>query len=354
MGTLFLHIAWSVPLVLFLGLFKEKWEGLRSKPVKRVVGSGYPLDFTSVTRLHLPVSRILACRFPPAILPLLPPPRLPLSLSQRVVYGMPFWIEICLLESCCSGGRSAFCSQRSKASFSFSSVQVCSFLFLPAEASLLTPIFLPSLPRRSGLGGLGLPFFCFTTKTEMVTRLITRLGRSTFTRLLLTLQKPAHKGPSCWIWLVGADTSEMVCVLAFWAKYPLRTINTVCIDNAISNMLQFKPHLVLCLNRAYEALPPIHLDTSCMLIRAEVHIMCHSKEENSKRVGVDLFQAGNFVYIVTSGLFQGVQGQDYMGWMLVHWGTLFSHISLKESLLSCYPLYGTFCYPPQWSQHSSG
>ena len=27
---------------------------------------------------------------------------------------------------------------------------------------------------------------------------------------------------------------------------------------------------------------------------------------------------GNFVYIVTSGPFQGVQGQDYMGWMLVH------------------------------------
>ena len=75
--------------------------------------------------------------------------------------------------------------------------------------------------------------------------------------------------------------------------------------------------------------------------------MCHSKEENSKRVGVDLFQVGNFVYILTSGLFQGVQGQDYMGWMLVHWGTLFSHISLKESLLSCYPLYGAFCYPPQ-------
>ena len=141
-------------------------------------------------------------------------PHLPLSLSQRVVYGMPFCIEICLFESCLSGGRFAFCSHISKASSSFSSVHVCSFLFLPAEASLLTPIFLPSLPCHSGLGCLGLPCFCFTTKTEMVTHLITRLGRSTFTRLLLTLQKPAHKLPSCWFWLVGADTGKMVCVLA--------------------------------------------------------------------------------------------------------------------------------------------
>ena len=104
-------------------------------------------------------------------------------------------------------------------------------------------------------------------------------------------------------------------------------------------MLQFKPHLVL--NRANEAFPAIHLYTLSMIIC----IQLHSKEENSKRVGVDLCQAGNFVYIATSGPFQGVQGQGDMGRMLINWRTLFSDICFKKSLLFCYLTHGTFSYP---------
>ena len=55
-------------------------------------------------------------------------------------------------------------------------------------------------------------------------------------------------------------------------------------------------------------------------------------------------QAGNFVYIVTSGPFQGVQGQDYIVRMLIHWETLFSDISFKESLLYCDLSHGTLSY----------
>ena len=141
--------------------------------------------------------------------------------------------------------------------------------------------------RHSSLGGLGSPFFCLTTTTEMVTRLvITCLTcRSTLTCLLFALKKATQKGSFCWFWLIWADTSHMVCFLAFLAAYPLCTIHTIDVHNAISNMLQFKPHLVLCFNRAYEAFPAIYLDTFSMLIWIQFHRMCHSKEENSKQVG---------------------------------------------------------------------
>ena len=46
---------------------------------------------------------------------------------------------------------------------------------------------------------------------------------------------------------------------------------------------------------------------------------------------VDLCQVGNFIYTATSEPFQGVQGQDYIGWMLVHRATLFSDICLKKA-----------------------
>ena len=164
--------------------------------------------------------------------------------------------------------------------------QFCSFWFFPEEATLLGPIFLPSLPWCSSFCGLGFPCFYFTTLTETVTRLvITRLGRSTLTHLLFTLKKATQKGPFCWFWLIWADTSHMVCFLAFLAAYPLCTIHTIDVHNAISNMLQFKHHLVLCFNRAYEAFPTIYLDTFSMLIWIQFHRMCHSKEENSKWVG---------------------------------------------------------------------
>ena len=165
--------------------------------------------------------------------------------------------------------------------------QFCSFLFFLEEASLLGLISLPSLPQRSSLGGLGFPFFCFTTTTKMVTGLvITHLTcRSTLTHLLFALKKATQKGPFYWFWLIWADTKHMVCFLAFLAAYPLCTVHTINVHNAISNMLQFKPHLVLCFIRAYDTFPAIYLDTFSMLILIQFHRMCHSKEENSKRVG---------------------------------------------------------------------
>ena len=141
---------------------------------------------------------------------------------------------------------------------------VCSFLFLPEEASLLMPIFYLSLPQHSSFSGLRFPCFCFTTTIKMVTHLvITHLtsdsDRSTLTCLLFAFHKGAQKEPFCWFFLIWADTSNMVCFLAFIAAYPLQSINTINVHNAISNMLQFKPHSVL--NRANKAFPATHLYT---------------------------------------------------------------------------------------------
>ena len=239
-----------------------------------------------ITHLLLQASKTFPCLLPPAIFPLLPPPHLPLSLSHTVVYGTPVWRDIYLLQSLSSGFLAELASHKSKQVLSSSSDHFCSFLFLPELDSLLTPILLPSLPCLSCLVGHGFPFFCLATAIGMVTRSkITHLGRSTLTRLLFTFKNAAYKGPFCWLWLTWADTSQMVCFLAFLAAYPHCTINTIDINNTISNMLQFKPHLVLCFNRAYETFPTIYLDTFSMLIWVQFHRMCHSKEENSKWVG---------------------------------------------------------------------
>ena len=220
-----------------------------------------------ITRLLLLASNTFPCLFPPASFPLLPPPHLLLNLSHTVVYGTPVWREMWHLLSLSSGFLVGLASHKSKQVFISSSDHFCSFLFLPELDSLLTPIFLPSFTHLSTLGGCGFPFFCFDTAIEMVTHLkITCLGRSTLTHLLFTFKKAAYKGPFCWLWLMWADTSKMVCFLAFLVAYPHCTINTIDVHNTISNMLQFKPHLVLCFNRAYEAFPTIYLDTFSMLI----------------------------------------------------------------------------------------
>ena len=235
-----------------------------------------------ITCLLLPASNTFPCLFPPTIFPLLPPPHLPLSLSHTVEYGKPVWRDICLLLSLSSGFLLGLASHKSKQVLISSSDHFCSFLFLPELDSLLTPILLPSLPHLSSLGGHGFPFFCLATASGMVTRLkITCFGRSTLTRLLFTFNKAAYKGPFCWLWLIWKDTSQMVCFVAFLAAYPHCCINTIDVNNTISNMLQFKPHF----NRAYEAFPTIYLDTFSMLVWIQFHRMCHSKEENSKWVG---------------------------------------------------------------------
>ena len=145
------------------------------------------------------MSKILAWCFPPAIFPQHPPPLLPDNLSHRVVYGMLVSMDICLLDFLSYGGRSGFFFHKSKALSRSFLDQVCSFLFLPEEACLLMPIFHPSLPLHSSFCSLGLPFFCLTTTTKMVTYLvITHLTcRSTLTSLLFALKKAAQKEPFC-------------------------------------------------------------------------------------------------------------------------------------------------------------
>ena len=56
----------------------------------------------------------------------------------------------------------------------------------------------------------------------------------------------------------------------------------------------------------------------------------------SNRVGA--LRAGNFVYIGTSGLLEGVQGHGYRAGMLIHRATIFNHNTVKESLPFYYPL----------------
>ena len=115
----------------------------------------------------------------------------------------------------------------------------------------------------------------------IITCLTLDFERPTSTHLLFAFQKRAEKGPFHWFFLTRADTSKMVSILAFIAAYPLRSINTINVHNAITNMLQFKSNLVLCLKGTNEALPAIHLYTLSMIIC----IQLHSKEKNSKRVG---------------------------------------------------------------------
>ena len=201
----------------------------------------------------LPASKTFPCLFPPAIFPCLPPPHLPLSLSHTVVYGAPVWRDICLLLSLSSGFLVELVSHKSKQVLISSSDHFCSFLFLPELDSLLTAILLPSLPHLSCLGGRGFPFFCLATATGMVTHLkTTRLGRSTLTCLLFTFKKAACKGPFCWLWLIWADTSQMLCLLAFLAAYPHCTINTIDVNNTISNS---KPSILLPTPRYISYLP---------------------------------------------------------------------------------------------------
>ena len=239
-----------------------------------------------ITHLLLLASKAFPCLFPPAIFPLLPPPHLPLNLSHTVVYGTPVWREIWCLLNLSSVFLVGLASHKSNQVLISSFDHFCFFLFFPELHSLLIPILLPSFPHLSTLGGHGFPFFCFATVIKTVTHLkITHFGRSTLTSLLFTFKKAAYKEPFCWLWLIWADTSKLVCFLAFLAAYPHCTINIIDVHNTISNMLQFKPHLVLCLNRAYEAFPTIYLTTFSMLIWVQFHRMCLSKEENSKGVG---------------------------------------------------------------------
>ena len=84
-----------------------------------------------------------------------------------------------------------------------------------------------------------------------------------------------------------------------------------------------------------------------MLILIKVLGKLYLKKKNSKWVGLDLPQVGNFVYIGTSMLFEGVHGQGYRGGMLIHRVTIFNYNLLKESFLFYYPSQGTFNYPLQ-------
>ena len=78
-----------------------------------------------------------------------------------------------------------------------------------------------------------------------------------------------------------SNTLQVIGFLAFLAAYPLGTINSIHIHNAITNMLHFKPHSVLGLHTLYITLPAIQFHTFGMLIVIKVLCKFHSKEEIS-------------------------------------------------------------------------
>ena len=177
-----------------------------------------------------------------------------------MVYRTLHSIAICLLLFCCSGGRSLFAFHITKHLVIASSVHFCTFFPKPEEAVLLTPIFLPSSPLHSGLGKQGLPLNQNGYPLEHYP-LDFRLGHYP---IAIFIPKRCRKRA---VLLVLADLGRhMVCFLVFLAAYPLCTINTINVHNTISNMLQFKCHLILYIHRAYEAFPAIHLYTFSMLI----------------------------------------------------------------------------------------
>ena len=93
-----------------------------------------------------------------------------------------------------------------------------------------------------------------------------------------TFIKSAKKVGLDFSFFIFSDTFQVIGFLAFLAAYPLGTINSICIHNVITNMLHFKPHLVLGLNTAYITLPIIQFHTFGMLIVIKVLGKFHSKE----------------------------------------------------------------------------
>ena len=166
-----------------------------------------------------------------------------------------------------------FLSQRSNIRSMSSVFHFCSLVSLPAEASFLRAILLPSFPHLIFLAVV----FCLgptENKVRMVTRLTRPLPPSSSTFI-----KSAKKGGLDFSFFIFSETFQVIGFLAFLAAYPLGTINSIRIHNAITNMLHFKPHLVLGLNTAYITLPAIQFHTFGMLIVIKVLGKFHSKEE---------------------------------------------------------------------------
>ena len=75
-------------------------------------------------------------------------------------------------------------------------------------------------------------------------------------------------------------------LFAFVATHPLLLVDTISVDDPITYVLHFKPHLVWCLNRTNEILPLKGFHTSGMFILIQVLGKLHSKEEHIKWVRV--------------------------------------------------------------------
>ena len=170
-----------------------------------------------------------------------------------------------------------FLSQRSNTRSMSSVFHFCSLVSLPADASFLGAILLPSFPHLIFLAVV----FCLgptENKVGTVTHLITHLTKP-LPPNSCTFIKSAKKGGLDFSFFIFSDTFQVIGFLAFLAVYPLGTINSICIHNTITNMLHFKPHLVLGLHTAYITLPAIQFHTFGMLIVIKVLGKFHSKEE---------------------------------------------------------------------------
>ena len=204
------------------------------------------------------------------------------------------------LDICSSFGLVLFASQRSKALSNSEAGHCCSLTLCAADAGFLGAIILPSLPRRTFFWVV----FCLATKNEKITRLITRL---TFL-LLPTLTEPAQEWEFDILFFLLSNTAQMESLFAFIATHPLLLVNTISVDEPITNVLHFKPHLVWCLNRTNETLPLKGVHTSGMFILIQVLGKLHSKEENIKQVRVMVWvdprsrpQAGSFAFLQHPG-----------------------------------------------------
>ena len=189
------------------------------------------------------------------------------------------------MESFSFGGNSLFFSHRLKAASNFSTFHSCSLEPSPALAFLWGVITLPSFALLIFFTVV----FCLTTRNEKVTHLITGLS-PTPTRLnfglLPTLIEPAQEGEFDIFFFLLSNTGQMESLFAFIATHPLLLVDTISVDEPITNVLHFKPHLVWCLNRTNETLPLKGFHTSGMFILIQVLGKLHSKEENIKRVRV--------------------------------------------------------------------
>ena len=100
--------------------------------------------------------------------------------------------------------------------------------------------------------------------------------------LFPTFIEGADKGEVEFCFFFMCNTVHVVSVFRFVAADPFLLVNTICIDEAISDVLYFKTHLLWGLNTTNKALPFECRYTLGKFIMIQMFSKVHCKEEKWK------------------------------------------------------------------------